>query len=178
MTPSPQADLRERREAVIREHMESENAHDYGVTMDTFSHPRYEIVPTGDVYDGQAQVEQYFLETRTAFPDQRNELIALHHADSSIVVEFYLLGTHLGSFRGLPATGREFKVRCIAVFEFDDRDGIVCERPYFDSATILRQLGIAHDPLTLRGRIATLANHPVTIGTAVARDVVRRVRGR
>lgn len=175
---TPDADLRARREAVIIEHMESENVHDYDTTMGTFSHPRYEIVPTGDVFDGTERVLEYFAESRTAFPDQRNELIALHHADDSIVVEFKLLGTHLGPFRGLPATGRSFEVQCIAVFQFDEGVGIICERPYFDSATILRQLGIAHDPLTLRGRIATLANHPVTIGTAVAKDVVRRIRRR
>ncbi|MCZ4500072.1 MAG: hypothetical protein JWQ74_2627 [Marmoricola sp.] len=175
---APDAELRGRREAVVIEHMESENVHEYDVTMATFSHPRYEIVPTGDVFDGTERVLEYFSESRTAFPDQRNELIALHHGDQSIVVEFWLRGTHLGSFRGLPPTGRSFEVRCIGVFEFDDGVGIVCERPYFDSATILRQLGIAHDPLTLRGRIATLVNHPVTIGGAVARDVVRRVRGR
>lgn len=172
------ADLRARREAVIVEHMESENRHEYDATMATFAHPRYEIVPTGDVFDGTERVLDYFHESRTAFPDQRNELIALHHADDSIVVEFMLRGTHLGPFRGLPATGRSFEVQCIAVFQFDDGVGIICERPYFDSATILRQLGIAHDPLTLKGRLATLANHPVTIGTAVAKDVVRRVTGR
>lgn len=175
---TPDTDLRARREAVIIEHMESENVHDYDTTMGTFSHPRYEIVPTGDVFDGTERVLEYFAESRTAFPDQRNELIALHHADDSIVVEFKLMGTHLGPFRGLPATGRAFEVQCVAVFQFDDDAGIICERPYFDSATILRQLGIAHDPLTLKGRLATLANHPVTIGTAVAKDVVRRVRGR
>lgn len=171
------ADLRARREAVVIEHMESENVHDYDTTLSTFSHPRYEIVPTGDVFDGTEEVVEYFAESRTAFPDQRNELIALHHADDSIVVEFTLLGTHLGTFRGLPPTGRAFEVQCIAVFQFDEADGIICERPYFDSATILRQLGIAHDPLTLRGRIATVANHPLTIGGAVARDVLRRMRG-
>ena len=176
MTADP--DLRARREAVIIEHMESENRHDYDTTMATFAHPCYEIVPTGDVFDGTERVLEYFAESRTAFPDQRNELIALHHAEDSIVVEFTLMGTHLGPFRGLPATGRAFEVQCIAVFQFDDDTGIVCERPYFDSATILRQLGIAHDPLTVKGRIATLANHPVTIGTAVARDVLRRVTRR
>ena len=35
-------------------------------------------------------------ETRAAFPDQRNELIALHHADDAVIVEFDLLGTHNG----------------------------------------------------------------------------------
>jgi hypothetical protein len=47
----------------------------------------------------------------------------------------------------------------------------VCERVYFDSATILRQLGIAHDPLTRRGRIATVLNHPITIGRAALRGL-------
>lgn len=51
---------------------------------------------------------------------------------------------------------------------------IVCERVYFDTATILRQLGIAHDPLKLTGRVATVLNHPLTIGRAVVRQVTGR----
>jgi steroid delta-isomerase-like uncharacterized protein len=164
------ASLRERREAVVREHMESENRHEFDVTLGTFDHPRYEIVPTGDVYDGPDEVMRYFEETRTAFPDQRNELIALHHADDAVIAEANLLGTHLGSLRSLPPTGRAFTCRILAIFEFESgRDGIVCERVYFDSATILRQLGIAHDPLTLKGRLATVLNHPVTIAGAFLR---------
>ncbi len=31
--------LRERREAVVREHMESENEHDFDTTLGTFGHP-------------------------------------------------------------------------------------------------------------------------------------------
>ena len=167
--------LRDRREAVVVEHMESENVHDFETTMGTFGHPRYEIVPTGDVFDGVEEVTRYFEETRAAFPDQRNENAKMHHAEGSVVVEFDLLGTHDGNFRGLPATGREFRCRTLAIFEFEDgTDRIVCERVYFDSATILRQLGVAHDPLTLRGRLATVANHPLTIGTAIARRVLRR----
>jgi hypothetical protein len=82
--------LRERREAVVREHMESENEHDFDTTLGTFDHPRYEIVPTGDVHDGREEVMRYFKETRAAFPDQRNELIALHHADAAVIAEFNL----------------------------------------------------------------------------------------
>jgi steroid delta-isomerase-like uncharacterized protein len=107
--------------------------------MATFDHPRYEIVATGDVYDGAAAVDAYFRETRTAFPDQRNELIALHHADDAVIAEFDLKGTHRGPLRGLPATGREFTCRCAAFFLFEE-DRLVCERVYFDTATILRQL--------------------------------------
>jgi steroid delta-isomerase-like uncharacterized protein len=133
-------ELRAKREAIVREHMASENVHDFATTMATFDHPRYEIVATGDVYDGEAAVDAYFRETRAAFPDQRNEPIALHHADDAVIAEFDLKGTHRGPLRGLPPTGREFTCRCAAFFLFDE-DRLICERVYFDTATILRQLG-------------------------------------
>ena len=142
-------DLRERREALVREHMESENDHDFEVTLGTFSHPRYEIVPTGDVFDGEDAVRRYFEDSRTAFPDQRNELIALHHTDAGVIVEFYVKGTHKGPLRGIPATGKEFTCRSVAFFLFED-DRLVCERVYFDAATILSQLGLVQPAPSLQ----------------------------
>ena len=134
-------ELRERRERLVREHMESENRHEFDVTMATFQHPRYEIVPTGEVHDGEEAVAAYFAESRAAFPDQRNETIALHHANDAVIVEFWLRGTHEGELRGIPPTGRAFEVRSVAFFLFDE-DRLVGERVYFDTATILGQLGI------------------------------------
>jgi steroid delta-isomerase-like uncharacterized protein len=131
--------LQEQREATVRRHMEAENVHDFDTVIGTFSHPRYELIPSGAVHDGEAAVRAYFRETRTAFPDQRNELISLRHADDAVVVEFWLLGTHRGALGGLAPTGREFKCRMTAFFLFEGAK-IVCERVYFDSATILRQL--------------------------------------
>jgi steroid delta-isomerase-like uncharacterized protein len=167
-------DIRKKREAIVREHMDSENRHEFDVTMETFHHPRYELIGTGDVFDGAEEVGRYFEETRTAFPDQSNELIALHHADDAVLVEADLRGTHKGPFRGLPPTGQKFEMRFLAIFVFEDGDKLVCERVYFDSNTVLRQLGIARDPLTLTGRLATVANHPLTIGRALLRQVTRR----
>lgn len=134
--------LRREREAVVRRHMESENVHDFDTTIATFAHPHYELIPTGAVHDGEAAVRAYFAETRTAFPDQRNELIALHHIDDGVVVEFWLRGTHRGPLLGIAPTGRAFECRMAAFFLFEPGGtGLVCERVYFDSATILRQLG-------------------------------------
>ncbi len=132
---------RAEREAIVREHMESENRHDFAATLATFEHPRYEIVPTGDVHDGADEVMSYFKTSRATFPDQRNELRAMHHADDAVIVEFDLLGTHRGELRGIPPTGKEFRCPMIAVFRFG-AEKIVCERVYFDSVTILRQLGL------------------------------------
>jgi steroid delta-isomerase-like uncharacterized protein len=140
------SELRQRREALVREHMESENVHEFDTTIDTFSHPRYEIVPTGEVHDGEAAVRRYFEESRAAFPDQRNELVGFHHADDAVIVEFDLKGTHRGSLRGIPPTGKEFTCRTIALFLFEG-EKLVCERVYFDVLTILGQLGIAASPM-------------------------------
>jgi steroid delta-isomerase-like uncharacterized protein len=134
-------DLRERRLAIVREHMESENTHEFDVTMATFAHPRYEIIPTGDIYDGADAVADYFRITRTAFPDQRNENTILHVAEDAVIAEFDLLGTHLGELRGISATGKSFRCRVCALFLFEPgEDHIVCERVYFDQATIAQQL--------------------------------------
>jgi steroid delta-isomerase-like uncharacterized protein len=155
--------------------MESENDHDFDTTIGTFAHPRYELVPTGDVYDGEEEVRAYFAESRTAFPDQRNQLIALHHADDAVIVEFDLLGTHLGRLRALPPTGRSFRCRMTAYFLFEG-DRLVCERAclYFDQLTIMRQLGLAHDPTSIAGRLSTLVSHPITIGRTLLKGRAAR----
>jgi steroid delta-isomerase-like uncharacterized protein len=170
---APNALLRKKREEIVREHMDSENRHEFDATLETFDHPRYELIPTGEVHDGPEEVMDYFEETRRAFPDQRNELLALHHADDAVLVEAVIRGTHKGPLRSLPPTGREFELPILAIFMFDG-DRLLCERVYFDQLTVLRQLGVARDPLSLTGRLQTLVTHPLTLG----RGVVRQFTGR
>ena len=135
--------VRARREAIVREHMDSENRHDFDATIATFSHPHYELMASGEVFDGEDEVRRYFTLSRTPFPDQRNELVSLRSTDDAVVVELDLLGTHQGPLRDHPATGRAFRSRMAALFIFEDGgDGIVCERVYFDAGDILRQLGL------------------------------------
>lgn len=165
--------LRAKREEIVREHMESENRLDFDATLETFEHPRYELIGTGEVFDGAEEVGAYYEETRKAFPDQRNELLELHHADDAVIAEFVLRGTHSGPLRSLPPTGRSFATEMIAVFVFE-KDRLVCERVYFNPGDVMRQLGVARDPLSVTGRLGTLASHPLTIG----RGLVRRVTGR
>jgi len=134
-------DLRTRREAVVREHMASENESRFDDTLATFAHPRYELIGTGQVYDGADEVKEYYARSRAVFPDQRNEVRAVHNAEDTVIVEFDLLGTHLGSLTGEEPTGRTFRCPMVALFEFTDGgDRIVCERVYFDAETIYGQL--------------------------------------
>ena len=153
--------------------MQSENELRFDVTLGTFDHPRYELIATGEIYDGPDEVSSYYEASRRAFPDQRNENVVLSYGEDVVVAEFDLLGTHLGPLRSLPATGRTFRCRMAAFFLFED-DRICCERVYFDQTSILRQLGIAHDPSSLAGRVSMVLNHPLTIGRAVAMGLLGR----
>ena len=137
------ADLAARRLEIIREHMEAENVLDFDAAINTFDHPRYELVGSEQVFDGEDQVREYYRRSRSAFPDQRNEIISLRQAGDAVITEFWLLGTHKGPLKTpageMPPTGKPFKVRMCAIFEFEG-EKIVCERIYFDSMSMMRQL--------------------------------------
>lgn len=142
------ADLADRRIETVRRHMALEVTHDWDGVIATFEHPRYEMYGSGVVFDGEAAVRGYFAASRTPFPDQGNEIIAIAHAGDTVLVEFWLTGTHLGPLRlggrTVEPTGRGFRVRMAATFEFaPGSDRIVCERPYFDQGAVVRALGLA-----------------------------------
>jgi steroid delta-isomerase-like uncharacterized protein len=134
-------DLRQRRLAVLERHFRSEVDHDCDTCLATFAgRPRYEIVPTGQVHEGDEAVLAYHRAQRVSFPDQRHENVRFHFADDAVIAEFDLLGTNTGEFLGLPPTGKAFRVPTIAVFSFDG-DGITNERVYLDLVTLLTQIG-------------------------------------
>jgi steroid delta-isomerase-like uncharacterized protein len=135
--------------------MADENELDFDAVLKTFPHPHYEIIPTGAVYDGREAVGAYYRDSRAAFPDQRNELLSLRHADDAVIVEFWLRGTHKGPFRGMPPTGRSFEVRMTAFFIFES-ERLVCERVYFDAISMLRQLLAGAGPITILRTLAGL----------------------
>ena len=141
-------DLASRRVETVKRHMALEITHEWDEVIATFDHPRYEMYGSGQVFDGEEAVRAYFAASRTPFPDQGNEIIAIAHAGETVLVEFWLTGTHLGPLKvgkkTIKPTGRAFKVRMAATFEFKPgSDKIVCERPYFDQGMVLRAIGLA-----------------------------------
>ncbi len=163
----------ERRQATVREHMEAENAHDFERCIAAFGHPRYEIMATGEVWDGHSGVNALLEENMRGFPDFQFHPSTFHHAADAVIVEGRFAGTHEGVWRGLPPTRRKVDFPLIIVFQFDG-DEMVCERTYFDIGTALRQLGVARDPNSTGGKIATAMNHPVVVGRAFVRSLLRR----
>ena len=131
--------LRERREAIVREHVAAENRHDVEGTIATFDRPRYEV--NGEPSDGESAVRELLQGLMDGFPDAHWEVPGLHHADQAVIGEARMTGTHNGSFAGIPATGRSVDVPMAAIFEFEE-DRLVCEKVYMDVATILSQIGV------------------------------------
>lgn len=144
-----------RRERIVLDHFADETKQNFDAVLATFPHPRYEVIATGDLFDGQPDVRKYYAETRTAFPDQRHEIIQLRHTDDAVIVEFWLLGTHKGPLKGIPPTGNAFRVRVVAFFIFDG-EILVCERIYFDTLTMLKQLLVGVPPAAIPALLAGL----------------------
>jgi predicted ester cyclase len=136
----PAPDILRTRQKLVLDHFHDEVVQQWDDVLSTFPHPHYELIPTLTVHDGDTAVRGYYHDSRAAFPDQDHEIIVLRHSADAVIVEFWLIGTHKGPLGGIPPTGRRFRVRMTAYFIFDADENLVCERVYFDSLTMLRQL--------------------------------------
>jgi predicted ester cyclase len=134
-------DLRVLREAVVKAHFQAETVdHNVAAALATFRHPRYEVPAVGATVDGAAAVQEFLTQLFGAFPDLWLQQQALYHADDAVIVECRFGGTHRGVWAGITPTGKNADVECALIFVFEGAD-LVCEKVYFDNATILRQIG-------------------------------------
>lgn len=157
-------EYRDTRLAVVEEHVRSENLHDLEAVMATFgADARYDDEPWADHREGRDGVRSYYSELMRALPDLAIDVIRRHVARECIVFEVRIRGTHRGSWRGLPATGRRVDLPVCAVYTFDAAGRLAGERIYYDRATVLRQLGVFHEPSSNLGRVMTALTHPLTL---------------
>lgn len=163
----------------VEEHVAYENSHDLDGVLSTFGEgAHYDDTAWSERHDGREAVRGYYEALMTAAPDLHIEILGRHVTDEVIVLECLISGTHLGVWRGMLPTGRRLEFPLCAIYTFDGDDRLTSERIYYDRATVMHQLGVFHEPQTLRGRIATALAHPVTLGKAVAAQVRRRATTR
>jgi steroid delta-isomerase-like uncharacterized protein len=173
-TPIPK-DILSARIAIVEQHVRLENAHDLEGVLGTFGDTaRYDDEPWGEHYEGRDGVRSFYEQLMTALPDLEIEVKRRHVTDDAIVLEVMIRGTQLGGWRGLPSTGRRVEFPLCGVYTFDTDDRLAGERIYYDRGTVLRQLGVFHEPLGALGRICVLATHPVTIARAIASKLLGR----
>lgn len=159
---------------LVDQHIRCENNHDLEAVMATFGDQgRYDDEPWDDHRTGRDGVRSYYNELLSALPDLSIEVKNQHAAFDSVVVEVIIRGTHLGPWRGLPATGRKIEFPLCGIYTFDSDDRLAGERIYYDRAAVLRQLGLFHEPTSGLGRVITALSHPVTITSAYLRRPAR-----
>jgi len=161
--------------ALVEHHIALENQHDLEGVLRTFGDTaQYDDEAWGEHFAGREGVRQFYEQLMRALPDLAILVQRRYVTDEAIIVEVLIRGTHLGPWRGLPATGRRVEIPLCGVYTFDARDQLAGERIYYDRATVLRQLGVFHEPQSLLGQVSTLFTHPVTIARALARLFLRR----
>jgi len=159
--------------ALVERHVRLENDHDLEGVLGTFGETaRYDDEPWGDHYEGRDGVRAFYEQLMKALPDLEIDVRRRHVTDEAIVLEVVIRGTHFGAWRGLSATGRKVEFPLCGIYTFDDQDRLAGEKIYYDRGTVLRQLGVFHEPQSALGQLAILATHPVTITRALARKLL------
>ena len=113
------------------------------------------VVATGEVNEGREQI-QAAADERWRALDYTLEPRGLYECGEHVWVEWTMTGTHVGEMMGVPATHLrvEGMLGC-SHFTFG-MDGLVAEdRVYFDSATLLRQLGLLPEPEATQPALGT-----------------------
>jgi steroid delta-isomerase-like uncharacterized protein len=132
---------------LVEEHVQAENRHDAGATMNTFGE-QASFSLNAEHFGDRNAVTAWYDELLGAFPDFRAEVRRRHVTDEAIVLEGVLYGTHRADFRGIPATGRSIEIPVCAVFDFDENERLRSETVYLDAALMLTQLGVMPQPET------------------------------
>lgn len=173
-TASIPKDRRAARIAIVEEHIRLENAHDLEGVLATFGDTaQYDDEPWGEHHKGKDGVRSFYSSLMKALPDLEILVQKRYVTDDAIIVEVLIRGTQLGAWRGLPPTGRRVEIPLCGVYTFDASDRLAGERIYYDRGTVLKQLGVFHEPESVVGQISILATHPVTIAKAVVRKLFR-----
>jgi len=163
---------RSARIAIVEQHVRLENAHDLDGVLSTFGETaHYDDEAWSEHYKGADGVRQFYEQLMKALPDLEIEIQHRYITDDTIVLEVLIRGTHLGPWRGLPATGRRIELPLCGVYTFDSDDRLSGEKIYYDRGTVLRQLGVFHEPQSVLGQLCTLATHPIAISRALARKL-------
>jgi predicted ester cyclase len=128
-------------------HSKAEDARDLPGLLETLAPDCvYEVVPTGQRWEGHAGAREFYLTFLGAFPDVRFAMSDIVIGPQGVMEVTEMTGTHRGPWAGLPATGRRVRLTIIIHFPWDSRSRrFAGERIYFDRAALAAALAGA-DP--------------------------------
>jgi predicted ester cyclase len=97
----------------------------------------YELVPTGQRWEGHDGARTFYTELFAAFPDNRFELTDIVIGPQGLFEAARLTGTNLGPWAGVPASGLPIALEVLILFPWDPVTRLFHgERICFDRGTI------------------------------------------
>ena len=133
------AELRRIKRLWVR-HSIAEDRRDVDGLIATLSpHCLYEIVPTGQRWDGHAGARAFYTQLFAAFPDNAFELAEIVVGPQGVMEVATLTGTNLGPWAGVAPTGLPVALQVIILFPWDrPSERFSGERIWFDRGTLAR----------------------------------------
>ena len=115
------------------------------LAADRVDHQEYGLPPgAADGHAGFRKVLGSFCE---AFPDLHLEIEFIVAEGDRLMCYISTTGTMTGAFRGMPPTGRKFKVNSTDIFRFNAEGKVSDHWGVFDGLGMLLQLGLALPPV-------------------------------
>ncbi len=131
-------ELYERIRRLWIKHSIAEDRRDLAGLIDTLSEGCvYEVVPTGQRWEGHAGARAFYETFLRAFPDVHFDLQDIVIGPQGVIEVAEMTGTHRGEWAGAAPTGRSVRLLVIIHFPWDpaaERFG--GERVYFDRAAL------------------------------------------
>ena len=95
----------------------------------------YELVPTGQRWEGHEGARDFYASLFAAFPDNRFDLTDIVIGPQGVMEVATLTATHAGPFAGLEPTGRAVRLVVVIHFPWDPEARLFTgERIYLDRA--------------------------------------------
>lgn len=97
----------------------------------------YEVVPTGQRWEGHAGAAEFYRSFLGAFPDVKFELLDIVIGPQGVIEVAEMTGTNQGAWAAMEPTGRPVRLRVIIHFPWDPASGkFAGEKVYFDRASL------------------------------------------
>jgi predicted ester cyclase len=97
----------------------------------------YEIVPTGQRWDGHTGARRFYAELFAAFPDNRFALSEIVIGPQGVFEAATLTATNEGPWAGVPASGLPVRLPVLILFPWDPTAGrFLGERIWFDRGSL------------------------------------------
>ena len=94
-----------------------------------------------ETYRGKNEVRGFLKKLFSAFPDLNFEVTYKIARGDNVAEQWFIRGTHLGTFMGIPATGRRIEIPGMSMAELRGAK-FVSDHFYFDALGVLRDMAL------------------------------------